>query len=286
MAARIPQDVDLEDRLLYGLTPLRFAYLALAGATALMVWSSHGPPLVVRIVLALLLGGAGAALAWARWHGRAIDEWAVDLAVFLARNYRVEVRWPTRTSSEAKPDGQVNKKPKDLPRAADPTRPLTLTVTAQRPGAGARSVAVELAVALAHGGDRVMLVDHSERLGVATRLTDPLPPGLTVANPVEHPNGTDPRWIVRLLAPDDSPGSPDAALFVADHHAAPAEPNGQDHARLILNRGPRGNGCLPFDPGLPAAQSAGIPLLVCDPKSPFSMAIGRLAGRIRKELVR
>ena len=44
MRARVPLDVDLEDRLLYGLTPIRLAYVVLAGLAALAIWSSSWIP--------------------------------------------------------------------------------------------------------------------------------------------------------------------------------------------------------------------------------------------------
>ncbi len=84
MRARVPLDVDLEDRLVYGLTPIRLAYVVLAGLGALAVWSAHSLPSFVRAGLAVLLIVAGAALAWGRWRGRAADEWLMDAARFAA----------------------------------------------------------------------------------------------------------------------------------------------------------------------------------------------------------
>src|SRR5438105_2487341 len=37
MRARIPLDVDLEDKLIYGLSPLRFAYVLVAGVAAMAI---------------------------------------------------------------------------------------------------------------------------------------------------------------------------------------------------------------------------------------------------------
>ena len=85
MPARVPLDVDLEDRLIYGLTPIRLAYAvgALLGAFAL--WSSPWGPNALRAMASLLVIGLGAIVSWGRWRGRAADAWIVDLALFLAR---------------------------------------------------------------------------------------------------------------------------------------------------------------------------------------------------------
>src|ERR1700716_2821291 len=85
MRARIPQDVDLEDRLAFGLTPTRFGYLALAALAAFTLWTARWAPWPVRALAALPVAGVGAGLAWGRWHGRSLDHWAADLIVYLVR---------------------------------------------------------------------------------------------------------------------------------------------------------------------------------------------------------
>ncbi|HXM54036.1 MAG TPA: PrgI family protein [Candidatus Dormibacteraeota bacterium] len=89
MGARVPQDVDLEDRLIFGLSPLRFGYLVIGALAALSLWRVAGVPGWLRAVPCLLLVGGAAGLAWGRWQGRAVDRWVIDLAVFVGRNYRV-----------------------------------------------------------------------------------------------------------------------------------------------------------------------------------------------------
>jgi hypothetical protein len=84
--------VDLEDKLLYGLTPTRLAYLLIALVAAFALWSSHWAPAIVRISAAAILATVGAASAWGRWHGRAADQWLVDIAAFATTNYRFERR--------------------------------------------------------------------------------------------------------------------------------------------------------------------------------------------------
>ena len=89
MRARVPQDVDLEDRLVYGLSPLRFGYLVIAVLAALSLWRVEAVPPWLRVLPCLALLSGAAALAWGRWQGRALDRWLVDLAVFGGRNYRL-----------------------------------------------------------------------------------------------------------------------------------------------------------------------------------------------------
>jgi hypothetical protein len=91
MPARIPLDVDLEDRLLYGLTPTRLIYLVVALLGAFSAWSGDWAPLAVRAGGAVLLAVAGAVASWGRWRGRPIDAWALDIALFARATYRV--RW-------------------------------------------------------------------------------------------------------------------------------------------------------------------------------------------------
>lgn len=91
MRARVPLDVDLEDRIVYGLTPIRLAYVVLAGLAGLAAWESHLGFAPFRAVAAALLLALGAALAWGRWRGRAADAWIVDLALFVLNTRRV--RW-------------------------------------------------------------------------------------------------------------------------------------------------------------------------------------------------
>jgi len=89
MRARVPLDVDLEDRLLYGLTPVRLAYVVLAGLAGLAMWSFEWMPTVVRGTLAVVAMACGGAMAWSRWRGRAADEWAIDVIKFLLGSHRI-----------------------------------------------------------------------------------------------------------------------------------------------------------------------------------------------------
>ena len=91
MSARIPLDVDLEDKLLYGLTPTRLAYLVVGLLAAFSAWSTPWAPAWIRGACALILACAGAVAAWGRWRGRAVDVWVVDIATYLIATYRL--RW-------------------------------------------------------------------------------------------------------------------------------------------------------------------------------------------------
>jgi hypothetical protein len=92
MRARVPQDVDLEDKLIYGLTPLRFGYLVVAGLTAICIWKLGFLPAAARLLPCLVVAVGGALLACGRWRGRPCDRLLADAVLFFRRNYRVEWR--------------------------------------------------------------------------------------------------------------------------------------------------------------------------------------------------
>jgi hypothetical protein len=91
MRASVPQDVDLEDHLVYGLTPTRFGYLVVAALGAMSLWGLRWLPLAARLGPGLVLLIAAALLAWGRWRGRPLDRLALDVAIFLRRNYGVRL---------------------------------------------------------------------------------------------------------------------------------------------------------------------------------------------------
>jgi hypothetical protein len=89
MPARAPLDVDLEDKLLYGLTPVRLGYVVLALLGAFALWSSVSAATPFRAAACVVILLAGATLAWGRWRGRGVDGWLTDIAAFIARTQRV-----------------------------------------------------------------------------------------------------------------------------------------------------------------------------------------------------
>jgi hypothetical protein len=94
MRARVPLDVDLEDRIVYGLTPIRLAYVVVAGLFALAIWESHVAWSAGRAAAAVIVLSAGTVLAWGRWRGRAADAWLIDVALFVVGTRRL--RWTHR----------------------------------------------------------------------------------------------------------------------------------------------------------------------------------------------
>jgi len=93
MRAKIPAGIDLEDRLLYGLSPARLGYVA--GLAVLASWCWRQPvwgPL--RFVAAIAFLGAAGAVGWIQHDGRHLDAWAEDLVRHLIRRYRVVIVWP------------------------------------------------------------------------------------------------------------------------------------------------------------------------------------------------
>src|SRR5439155_22726836 len=91
MPARIPLDVDLEDKLLYGLTPTRLAYLVIALLAPFSTWSSPCASAPIRAGVAVAWVVIGALAAWGRWRGRPADRWLIDIVGFALSTFRV--RW-------------------------------------------------------------------------------------------------------------------------------------------------------------------------------------------------
>src|SRR5437868_2120221 len=94
MPARVPLDVDLEDKILYGLTPTRLAYLVVALLAGFSAWTTPRAPALVRAGPAILIALIGVVAAWGRWRGRAIAEWAMDSVAFLVTEYYVRFEKP------------------------------------------------------------------------------------------------------------------------------------------------------------------------------------------------
>src|SRR6266851_6725407 len=95
MPARVPLDVDLEDKLIYGLTPMRLAYLVVSLLAGFALWSSPWSPQPIRAAASMGLIALGVVMAWGRWRARATDLWLSDIAIFLMRRYRITWTWGT-----------------------------------------------------------------------------------------------------------------------------------------------------------------------------------------------
>ena len=137
-------DVDLEDKLLYGLTPMRLAYLVVALVGGFALWSSSWAPSPVRAFACLAVVATGAVAAWGRWHGRPVDGWVADISIFVISTHRVVVNasWLKRF----KRNGAVSAS------AFRPRSPIAIVVSGRVPNSGATTVAVELAACLAIRG--------------------------------------------------------------------------------------------------------------------------------------
>jgi hypothetical protein len=98
MNAKAPLDVDLEDKLLYGLTPIRLAYLVVALLAGFAIWSSPWAPSPLRLIAAFSVVALGVVGAWGRWRGRPVDAWVADISIFAVNTHRVSRnrRWPKR----------------------------------------------------------------------------------------------------------------------------------------------------------------------------------------------
>lgn len=118
MHARVPQDVDLEDKLIYGLSPLRFGYLVIAALGILSLWRLEAVPVGLRLLPCLVVAGGAALLAWGRWRARPIDAWLLDLVVFVRRNYRLHVSWQPRRRRSVVPLRAMNALGKPAARGA------------------------------------------------------------------------------------------------------------------------------------------------------------------------
>src|SRR5258706_8079845 len=90
MPARVPLDVDLEDKLIYGLTPMRLAYLVVSLLAGFALWPSPWSPQPVRAGASIGVITLGVVMAWGRWRGRAADRWLSDISIFTARRYRFQ----------------------------------------------------------------------------------------------------------------------------------------------------------------------------------------------------
>lgn len=146
MRARAPLDVDLEDKLLYGLTPTRLAYLVLALLATFALWSSPWAPSPVRAVPCMLVAAVGAAAAWGRWRGRPVDAWFGDISLFVINNHRLALnkswtRW-------------FERRPQHTSAPPPPAGPRAIVVIGRKPKAGASTVAIELAACLVTDGSK------------------------------------------------------------------------------------------------------------------------------------
>ncbi len=273
LRARAPLDLDLEDHLIFGLTPVRFGYLAV-GAVVAYALGGHAPG-ALGLPLAAILLAVASAFAWVRWQGRPLDAWLLDVAVHARRNVEVELD------------------PVVLRRIRAPLRRpkhRTIAVSAAEPGAGSTTVAVELGAALALKGRRVSLRPEpaAGSAGARLRLDEAgihAASGLHVAaDPLP-----DTECLIVDLGARLRARRADLSLVVVPGSrtsAAPAHARRirSAHVEVITNRcdGDRllGAPCIPEDPAVPLAQEAAEPVILQFPMSRAAAAFRRLADDI------
>jgi hypothetical protein len=236
MHAKAPLDIDLEDKLLYGMTPIRLAYLAMALLASLALWSSPWAPSPVRMVTCFVVVAIGAALAWGRWRGRPTDAWVVDVSTYVISNHRLVRNWHRLERPV------LQSIPTHMERAT--VGPKRVVVAAQSPQAGASTIAVELQAWLATKSDGV------DRWTVSTAPAGQAPtpsPGLLSVTVTAADTGRvcyldrGDGPIVAGLIPEDAAVRAAAALRLATVHAfpnAPASRAFRDLADLIAAGAP------------------------------------------------
>ena len=136
-------DIDLEDKLIYGLTPMRLAYLVVGLVAGFALWSSAWAPSPVRALACSAVMATGAIAAWGRWRGRAVEGWAADLSLFVIGTHRIawDRDWFTRFK-------RFRRRRAPMAPVHPPIGPVVIFVTGRAPKAGATTVAVDIAACL------------------------------------------------------------------------------------------------------------------------------------------
>lgn len=89
----VPTHLDVEDKVLFGLTVRQFLYLLVGSSTSYALWEQlvsfgDGP----RAALAGLCAGVTVAFALLRPAGRPLEEWLMALVVYCATPHRATWR--------------------------------------------------------------------------------------------------------------------------------------------------------------------------------------------------
>jgi hypothetical protein len=147
MPARAPLDVDLEDKLLYGLTPTRLGYVVMALLGGLALWSSRWAAPPIRAAACLFVFGIGATFAWGRWRGRPLDGWVTDAAAFMTRTQRVawDGRWVDRLRRPVWPIASTRPPAASVDDGHQPTLSGTIPTLGYEPNAEAAGLAAGVA---------------------------------------------------------------------------------------------------------------------------------------------
>ena len=316
-SARAPLDVDLEDRLVLGLTPVRFAYLAVGAVVAYTLGSHAGIAAAVRWPAAVLALAAGVALAWLRWHGRPLDAWIADITVHVRRNFEVQID-PGLMRRIQTP----LRRPPTFAQIRQSRRPLPMIrVLGATAGAGATTVAVELGAALARRGRQIALQEAPGRADAALRLGLLGPgrddrSGLYVIDGTDHPAPASAECVIVDLghfkptadSASSAPGRPRKEgsrpkLTVLVSNRDLPDPSELDevaravrasHLTLVVNqhlgepirprtpadRDTEVAALVPQDPVVPIAQGRMEPVVLAFPQSRAARAFTRLADAL------
>jgi hypothetical protein len=271
MPARVPQDVDLEDKLVLGLSPIRFGYLVAGVIIAVLLWSAPWPA-PLRALIALPLG-SGLILALGRWRGHPIDGLIWDCSLHVLRNYRLELAQDL--------DGllRIGRRTSDQGAAA-----RVITVTALKPGAGTTTVALELAVALALDGEQVRLWEPGDQTNLRLGLMGPgrhEPSGLELLTSFVPP-AARPGILVRAVPPNDP-------IELGGHVVMVLAPGNQPPTSAgllpLINRGDPTNTpypAVPDDPHIQRAETLRESTLIAFPDAPASRTFRSLAASLRQ----
>ncbi len=313
MKARVPLDVDLEDKLILGLSPIRFGYLVVAAVTAFTAWSHASLPAPARWLCAVGAAGLGVALAWGRWRGRSLDRLALDAVEFARLNYRLEMAAPRRLRNPGLRLPKLrSRRPAGAAAEAEP--PLrTIAVAGTEPGAGSTTVAIEVAVSLAAEGRRVSLYEVGGSPAGARRRLGMKAAGRHPESGVEVKAGfSDPKagageapgaLLVLDLGRRHVSPSPDLTLLVVPVGLPPPDVIASElrsrpgRAALVVNRHggdpmrARGQAepdaeviaVIPDDAAVPAAEVERAPTVLAFPTSPAAAAFRRLADLVAND---
>ena len=266
----MPQDVDLEDKLVFGLSPLRFGYLVIGLVLAAAVWAAHWPA-PLRVLAAVPLAAA-VALAAGRWRGHRLDALAWDMGVHAVRNYHLELSRDI--------DGLLR-------RGQAPARKArtgrVVTVTALEPDVGATTIALELAVGLALQGEQVQLWEPRRELHLRLGL---MAPGRHQASGVELLSGyvmpsAQEAVLVRSI-PAGEPAENGLRVVVLRPSDQRALPEG---ALALVNRWTSsnpGHPAVPDDPHVQRAEALRESALIAFPEAPASKVLRSLAASLQE----
>jgi len=283
LRVRAPLDLDLEDHLIFGLTPVRFGYLAVGGLAAYTLGAHLPGPLGLPVAVVLL--ALAAAFAWVRWHGRSLDSWLIDLAVHAHRNLEVEIDPVVLRRIRAPLRRSVPPRVTHPPRA--PVR--TIAVSATEPGAGATTLAVELGAALALKGRRVWLRPEPGTGAAAARLRLTAEGAHDASRLLVAADGpAEPECVILDLGTRLRAQRADLSLVVVPGSRAPGRaprpPVRAAHVEVVANRAAAepwpGARWIPEDPAVPLAQEQLEPVILHFPASRAAAALRRIADDV------